>query len=430
MAFLNLEQIQNDWDTNSRWNNIRRGYSAKDVIRLRGSIPIEYSFAEIGANKLWNLLQNEPYIACLGALTGGQAMQQAKAGIKAIYLSGWQVAADNNTYMSMYPDQSLYPVDSVPAIVTRINNTFKRADEIQFARGVTPGNKEYIDYFLPIVADAEAGFGGVLNAYELMKRMITAGAAGVHFEDQLASVKKCGHMGGKVLVPTQDAIQKLIAARLAADICGVPTLILARTDAEAADLITSNCDENDKPFLTGERTIEGFYKTRNGLEQAISRGLAYAPYADMVWCETGTPDLKFAKKFAEAIRHQYPNKMLAYNCSPSFNWKLNLDNKTIANFQRELGAMGYKYQFITLAGIHNMWFNMFDLAREYVKSGMSAYVDKVQEPEFSAREHGYTFVSHQQEVGTGYFDDVTTVIQGGISSVTALSGSTEEQQFN
>jgi len=430
MAFLSVEQLKKDWAENPRWKGIKRGYTAEEVVRLRGNVPIEYSLAQRGADKLWQLITTEPYVNCLGALTGGQAMQQAKAGVKAIYLSGWQVAADNNTYMSMYPDQSLYPVNSVPAVVERINNTFKRADEIQCARGIGPGHKDYLDYFLPIVGDAEAGFGGVLNAHELMKSMIRAGAGGVHFEDQLASVKKCGHMGGKVLVPSQEAVQKLIAARLAADVCGVPTIILARTDAEAADLLTSDCDENDKPFCTGERTVEGFYKTRKGLEQAISRGLAYAPYADMVWCETGTPDLNFARKFAEAIQNQFPGKMLAYNCSPSFNWKKNLDDATIAKFQRELGAMGYKYQFITLAGIHNMWYHMFDLAQDYVKRGMSAYVEKVQEPEFAARERGYTFVSHQQEVGTGYFDDVTTVIQGGVSSVTALTGSTEEEQFH
>ena len=430
MAFLSVEQLKKDWAENPRWKGIKRGYTAEEVVRLRGNIPVEYSLAQRGADKLWNLINTEPYVNCLGALTGGQAMQQAKAGVKAIYLSGWQVAADNNSYMSMYPDQSLYPVDSVPVVVERINNTFKRADEIQCARGISPGHKDFIDYFLPIVGDAEAGFGGVLNAHELMKRMIRAGAAGVLFEDQLASVKKCGHMGGKVLVPSQEAVQKLIAARLAADVYGVPTILLARTDAEAADLLTSDCDENDKPFCTGERTVEGFYKTRKGLEQAISRGLAYAPYADMVWCETGTPDLNFAKKFAEAIRDRFPGKLLAYNCSPSFNWKKNLDDATIAKFQRELGAMGYKYQFITLAGIHNMWYHMFDLAQDYVKRGMSAYVEKVQEPEFAARDRGYTFVSHQQEVGTGYFDDVTTVIQGGISSVTALTGSTEEEQFH
>jgi len=425
-----VKQLEQEWANSPRWKNVKRGYSAADVVRLRGSMPIEYTLAKRGAEKLFRLIHAEPYINCLGALTGGQAMQQVKAGIKAIYLSGWQVAADNNTYMTMYPDQSLYPVNSVPAVVERINNSFKRADEIQCAKGIMPGDKGYIDYFAPIVADAEAGFGGVLNAFELMKAMIRAGAAGVHFEDQLASVKKCGHMGGKVLVPTQEAVQKLIAARLAADTLGVPTLILARTDAEAADLLTSDCDENDKPFLTGERTSEGFYKTKKGLQQAISRGLAYAPYADLVWCETGTPDLEFARKFAEALKKQNPDQLLAYNCSPSFNWKKNLDDATIAKFQRELGAMGYKYQFITLAGIHSMWYNMFDLAQDYVQRGMSAYVEKVQEPEFAARDRGYTFVSHQQEVGTGYFDDVTTVIQGGASSVTALTGSTEEEQFH
>ena len=423
-------EIQKDWDTNPRWQGIKRNYTAEDVVRLRGSLQIEHTLARRGAEKLWNMVNNEAYINCLGALTGGQAMQQVKAGIKAIYLSGWQVAADANSGAEMYPDQSLYPVDSVPKVVERINNTFKRADEIQWSKGLNPGDSGYIDYFAPIVADAEAGFGGVLNGFELMKSMIEAGAAGVHFEDQLASVKKCGHMGGKVLVPTQEAVQKLNSARLAADVLGVPTLILARTDAEAADLLTSDYDENDKPFITGERTAEGFYKTRKGLDQAISRGVAYAAYADMVWCETGTPDLAFAKKFAEAVRSKYPGKLLAYNCSPSFNWRKNLDDATIAKFQRELGAMGYKYQFITLAGIHSMWYNMYDLAQDYAKRGMSAYVEKVQEPEFAARDRGYSFVSHQQEVGTGYFDDVTTVIQGGKSSVTALTGSTEEEQFH
>jgi isocitrate lyase len=423
-------EIQKDWDTNPRWQGIKRNYTADDVVRLRGSLHIEHTLARTGAEKLWNMVNNEAYINCLGALTGGQAMQQVKAGIKAIYLSGWQVAADANSGAEMYPDQSLYPVDSVPKVVERINNTFKRADEIQWSKGLNPGDAGYIDYFAPIVADAEAGFGGVLNGFELMKSMIEAGAAGVHFEDQLASVKKCGHMGGKVLVPTQEAVQKLNSARLAADVLGVPTLILARTDAEAADLLTSDYDENDKPFITGERTAEGFYKTRKGLDQAISRGVAYAAYADMVWCETGTPDLGFARQFAEAVRSKYPGKLLAYNCSPSFNWRKNLDDATIAKFQRELGAMGYKYQFITLAGIHSMWYNMYDLAQDYAKRGMSAYVEKVQEPEFAARERGYSFVSHQQEVGTGYFDDVTTVIQGGKSSVTALTGSTEEEQFH
>ncbi|MFZ8987153.1 MAG: isocitrate lyase [Steroidobacteraceae bacterium] len=430
MKLPTADQLRNDWKTNPRWKGVTRPYSAEDVLRLTGSVQVEQTLARLGADKLWSLVNTEPYVNCLGALTGGQAMQQVKAGIKAIYLSGWQVAADNNSYLSMYPDQSLYPVNSVPAVVERINNAFKRADEIQCARGLVPGKAGYVDFFAPIVADAEAGFGGVLNAFELMKAMIRAGAAGVHFEDQLASVKKCGHMGGKVLVPTQEAIQKLVAARLAADVMGVPTVILARTDAEAADLLTSDVDENDKPFLTGERTPEGFYKTRKGVEQAISRGLAYAPYADMVWCETGTPDLEFARRFAEAIRDKHPGKLLAYNCSPSFNWKKHLDDATIAKFQRELGAMGYKYQFITLAGIHSMWFNMFDLAQDYAARGMTAYVEKVQEPEFAARDRGYTFVSHQQEVGTGYFDDVTTVIQGGQSSVTAMHGSTEEEQFD
>ncbi|MFZ2855599.1 MAG: isocitrate lyase [Rhodocyclaceae bacterium] len=425
-----IAALEKDWAENPRWKGVKRPYSAADVVRLRGSVKVDYTLATRGAEKLWNLVNNEPYVNCLGALTGGQAMQQVKAGIKAIYLSGWQVAADNNEYSAMYPDQSLYPVDSVPKVVERINNAFTRADEIQWSKGANPGDKGYIDYFAPIVADAEAGFGGVLNAFELMKAMIRAGAGGVHWEDQLASVKKCGHMGGKVLVPTAEAIQKLVAARMAADVCGVPTLVIARTDAEAADLLTSDYDENDKPFLTGERTAEGFYKTKKGLDQAISRAVAYAEYADLVWCETGTPDLAYAKRFADAVHAKFPGKMLAYNCSPSFNWKKNLDDATIAKFQKELGAMGYKYQFITLAGIHSMWYNMFDLAQDYVARGMSAYVEKVQEPEFAARDRGYSFVSHQQEVGTGYFDDVTTVIQGGKSSVTALTGSTEEEQFH
>lgn len=425
-----ISALEKEWATQPRWRGIQRGYSAADVVRLRGSFPIEHTLARRGAEKLWDMLHTDPYVNCLGALTGGQAMQQVKAGVKAIYLSGWQVAADNNAYASMYPDQSLYPVDSVPNVVESINNTFRRADEIQHSKGIDAGDKGYIDNFAPIVADAEAGFGGVLNAFELMKAMIRAGAAGVHWEDQLASVKKCGHMGGKVLVPTAEACQKLIAARMAADVCGVPTLVIARTDAEAADLLTSDYDDNDKPFLTGERTAEGFYKTRKGMDQAISRAVAYATYADLVWCETGTPDLSFAKKFAQAVHAKHPGKMLAYNCSPSFNWKKNLDDATIARFQRELGAMGYKYQFITLAGIHSMWYSMFDLAQDYVKRGMTAYVEKVQEPEFAARERGYTFVSHQQEVGTGYFDEVTTAIQGGKSNVTALTGSTEEEQFH
>jgi len=391
------------------------------------------TIAQRGADKLWSLVNGSSkkgYVNCLGALTGGQAVQQAKAGIEAIYLSGWQVAADNNTASTMYPDQSLYPVDSVPSVVKRINNSFRRADQIQWSAGKSPEDEGGIDYFLPIVADAEAGFGGVLNAYELMKSMIDAGAAGVHFEDQLASVKKCGHMGGKVLVPTQEAVQKLVAARLAADVAGTTTLVIARTDANAADLLTSDCDPYDKDFIVGERTQEGFYRVRAGIDQAISRGLAYAPYADLIWCETATPCLEEARKFAEAIHAEYPDQLLAYNCSPSFNWEKNLDAETIAKFQQELADMGYKYQFITLAGIHNMWFNMFELAHAYAQGeGMRHYVEKVQRPEFEAAEKGYTFVAHQQEVGTGYFDRMTNTIQGGQSSVTALTGSTEEDQF-
>ncbi|TNF86243.1 MAG: isocitrate lyase [Gammaproteobacteria bacterium] len=428
-----IAALEKEWQENPRWKGITRGYSAADVVRLRGSIQPENTLARRGAEKLWaqvNGAAKKGYVNSMGAITGGQAMQQAKAGIEAIYLSGWQVAADGNTSETMYPDQSLYAYDSVPVMVRRINNTFKRADEIQWGRGINPDDENYIDYFLPIVADAEAGFGGVLNAFELMKNMISAGAAGVHFEDQLAAVKKCGHMGGKVLIPTQEAVQKLIAARLAADVMGVPTVVLARTDAEAANLLTSDVDDNDKPFLTGERTDEGFYRVKNGLEQSISRGVSYARYADMVWCETGTPDLGFAREWAEAVRAVHPGKLLAYNCSPSFNWKKNLDDNTIAEFQDKLAEMGYKYQFITLAGIHNMWYNMFDLAYDYARGeGMKHYVNKVQEPEFAAAGKGYSFVSHQQEVGAGYFDDVTTTIQGGASSVTAMAGSTEEEQF-
>ncbi|MDY6942743.1 MAG: isocitrate lyase [Pseudomonadota bacterium] len=430
-----VKQIEKDWAENPRWKGVERGYSATDVVRLRGSVQPDYTLARRGAEKLWALVNGEAkkgYVNCMGALTGGQAMQQAKAGIEAIYLSGWQVAADANTSETMYPDQSLYAYDSVPTVVRRINNTFKRADEIQW-KAICDGKmkeQDATDYFLPIVADAEAGFGGVLNAFELMKNMIVNGASGVHFEDQLAAVKKCGHMGGKVLVPTQEAVQKLIAARLASDVLGVPTVLLARTDANAANLLTSDVDDYDKPFCTGERSNEGFYYTKAGIDQAIARGLAYAPYADLLWCETATPDLEEAKKFAEAIKKEYPDQLLSYNCSPSFNWKKNLDDATIAKFQAELSAMGYKYQFITLAGIHNMWYNMFDLAYYYARGeGMKHYVEKVQEPEFAAADRGYTFVAHQQEVGAGYFDDVTTVIQGGKSSVTALTGSTEEAQF-
>ncbi|MEO0316156.1 MAG: hypothetical protein RI928_2612 [Pseudomonadota bacterium] len=418
-----IQALTKDWAENPRWRGVKRNYSAEDVVRLRGSVGIEHTLAKRGAEKLWGLLHTEPFVNALGALTGNQAMQQVKAGLKAIYLSGWQVAGDANLAGEMYPDQSLYPANSVPMVVKRINNTFQRADQIQWSEG-----KNDIDFFAPIVADAEAGFGGVLNAFELMKSMIEAGAAGVHFEDQLASVKKCGHMGGKVLVPSREAVEKLNAARLAADVSGTPTILVARTDAEAADLLTSDVDDNDKPFLTGERTPEGFFRTKPGIDQAISRGLAYAPYADLVWCETGKPDLAFAKKFAEAIHAKYPGKMLSYNCSPSFNWKKNLDDATIAKFQKELGAMGYKFQFITLAGFHALNYSMFNLAHGYARNQMSAFVE-LQEAEFAAAEKGFTAVKHQREVGTGYFDAVTQAIQQGQSSTTALHGSTEDEQF-
>ena len=418
------EEIKHDWASNPRWAGITRNYTAEDVVRLRGTVKVEHSIAKLGAEKLWGYLQTEDFVNALGALTGNQAMQQVKAGLKAIYLSGWQVAADANLAGQMYPDQSLYPADSVPAVVKRINNTLLRADQLNHAEG-----DDSIDYLQPIVADAEAGFGGVLNAFELMKAMIEAGAAGVHFEDQLASVKKCGHMGGKVLVPTREAVEKLNAARLAADVMGVPTLLVARTDAEAADLLTSDIDDNDKAFITGERTVEGFYKTNNGLDQAISRGLAYAPYADLVWCETGKPDLEFARKFAEAIHAKFPGKLLAYNCSPSFNWKKNLDDATIARFQKEIAGYGYKFQFITLAGFHALNYSMFNLAHGYARRQMSAFVE-LQEAEFAAADRGFTAVKHQREVGTGYFDAVTQAIQQGQSSTTALKGSTEEEQFH
>ena len=417
------EQLKIDWQTNPRWNGVTRPYSAEDVVRLRGTVHVEHSLARQGAEKLWKSLHNEDFVNALGALTGNQAMQQVKAGLKAIYLSGWQVAADANLAGQMYPDQSLYPADSVPAVVRRINNALLRADQLHHAEG-----DDGIDFLQPIVADAEAGFGGVLNAFELMKAMIEAGAAGVHFEDQLASVKKCGHMGGKVLVPTREAVDKLAAARLAADVMGVPTLLVARTDAEAADLLTSDIDANDKPFCTGERTAEGFYKTRNGLQQAISRGIAYAPYADLVWCETGKPDLKFARAFAEGLHARYPGKLLAYNCSPSFNWRKNLDDTTIAKFQRELAAMGYRFQFITLAGFHALNYSMFNLAHGYARRQMSAFVE-LQDAEFAAAAQGFTAVKHQREVGTGYFDTVTQTIQGSNASTVALKGSTEEAQF-
>ena len=418
-----IAEIEKDWAENPRWNNVKRPYSAEDVIRLRGSIKIEHTLAQRGSEKLWKMVNEEPFVNSLGALTGNQAMQQVRAGLKAIYLSGWQVAADANLAGEMYPDQSLYPANSVPTVVRSINNALMRADQLHYAEG-----KNDIDWFAPIVADAEAGFGGVLNAFELMKAMIEAGAAGVHFEDQLASAKKCGHMGGKVLVPTQEAVQKLVAARLAADTMGVPTVLLARTDAEAATLVTSNIDDNDQQFCTGERTPEGYYRVMNGIQQAISRGLAYAPFADLIWCETGTPDLAFAKQFAEAIHRQFPEQLLSYNCSPSFNWKKNLDDATIGKFQRELGAMGYKFQFITLAGFHALNYGMFDLAQGYARDNMTAYV-KLQQAEFAAESRGYTATKHQREVGTSYFDSVVQVIQSGQSSVTALTGSTEEAQF-
>ncbi|MFB9066700.1 isocitrate lyase [Pseudofulvimonas gallinarii] len=418
------QQLQLEWRNNPRWNGITRPYSAEDVVRLRGTVSVEHSLARRGAERLWRSLHDQPFVNALGALTGNQAMQQVKAGLQAIYLSGWQVAADANTSGSMYPDQSLYPVDSVPSVVRRINKTLLRADQIHHAEG-----KDDIDWLVPIVADAEAGFGGVLNAYELMAHMIEAGAAGVHFEDQLASAKKCGHMGGKVLVPTQEAVQKLVAARLAADVAGVPTLIVARTDAMGAGLITSDIDGNDKPFLTGGRTVEGFFETRQGIDQAISRGLAYAPYADLIWCETSTPDLEQARRFAEAIHAKFPGKMLAYNCSPSFNWKKNLDEDTIARFQKEIAAMGYRFQFITLAGFHALNYSMFTLARGYRERQMAAYVE-LQEAEFAAESVGYTAAKHQREVGTGYFDQLNQVVAGGLSSLSALSGSTEEEQFH
>lgn len=423
-----IRNLQKRWAEDPRWQGVKRGYSAEEVIRLRGSLVEEYTLARRGAERLWQSINQEPFVNALGALTGNQAMQQVKAGLKAIYLSGWQVAGDANTAGEMYPDQSLYPVNSVPSVVRRINNSLARCDQIQWMEGVNPGDEGYIDYFAPIVADAEAGFGGVLNAFELMKAMIAAGAAGVHFEDQLASAKKCGHLGGKVLVPTREAVSKLVAARLAADVLDVPTILVARTDADAADLITSDVDEYDRPFILEERTVEGFYRTRAGLDQAIARGLAYAPYADLVWCETSTPNLEYARQFAEAIHRQFPGKMLAYNCSPSFNWKKNLDDATIAKFQRELGAMGYKFQFITLAGFHALNYGMFELAHGYARRQMSAFV-QLQEKEFAAAELGFTAVKHQREVGTGYFDAVTQTVEAGKSSTTALAGSTEAQQF-
>lgn len=423
MEMNRVEALNKRWETDRRWMGIERPYTAEEVIRLRGSIDIEYTLATRGANKLWNLINGEGYVNALGALTGNQAVQQVKAGLKAIYLSGWQVAADANLAGQMYPDQSLYPANSVPNVVKKINQALQRADQIHYSEG-----NEEIDWFAPIVADAEAGFGGQLNVFELMKSMIEAGAAAVHFEDQLSSEKKCGHLGGKVLLPTQTAVRNLIAARFAADVMGTPTIIIARTDANAADLITSDIDPYDEPFITGERTSEGFYRTKAGLDQAIARGLAYAPYADLIWCETSEPNIEEARRFADAIHEKYPNKLLAYNCSPSFNWKKKLSEEEIANFQKELGEMGYKFQFVTLAGFHALNHSMFELARKYKDHGMAAY-SELQQAEFASEEHGYSATRHQREVGTGYFDEVAQVISGGTSSTTALKGSTEEEQF-
>jgi isocitrate lyase len=415
--------MDKNWLTNPRWKGVQRTYSFADVKRLQGSVVIEHTLARRGAEKLWQLLQSEPFVPSLGALTGNQAVQQVRAGLKAIYVSGWQVAADANLAGQMYPDQSLYPANSVPAVARRINQALQRADQIAHAEG-----QNDIDWFVPIVADAEAGFGGPLNVFELVKAMIEAGAAGIHLEDQLASEKKCGHMGGKVLVPTRAALTHLTAARLAADVFDVPTVVIARTDANAASLLTSDADERDKPFLTGERTAEGFHRVRAGIDQAIARGINYAPVADMIWCETSEPNLAEAKKFAESVRAKYPDKLLAYNCSPSFNWKKKLGSAEIGKFQRELGAMGYKFQFVTLAGFHALNYSMFDLARGYRERGMAAY-SELQEAEFAAEPLGYTATKHQHEVGTGYFDDVAQVIAGGESSTTALKGSTEQEQF-
>lgn len=424
MHFNNNNGLAEHWRTNARWMGILRPYTPEDVYRLRGTVQVEHSLAKMGAERLWHLIHHENFVAALGALTGNQAIQQVRAGLQAVYLSGWQVAADANGAGQMYPDQSLYPADSVPNVVRRINNALLRADQIHHSKG-----KNGIYWMAPIVADAEAGFGGSLNAFELMKAMIEAGASGVHFEDQLASAKKCGHMGGKVLVPTGEFIQKLVAARFAADCMSVPTIIIARTDADSANLITSDVDKRDHPFLTGERTTEGFYRLRGGIEAAIARGLAYAPYADMIWCETSTPDLDEARQFASAIHARYPEKILAYNCSPSFNWKLKLDTSTIAKFQHELAGMGYKFQFVTLAGFHALNHSMFKLALAYREWGMSAYAD-FQESEFKSEESGYKAVKHQEFVGTGYFDEVAQVISSGHTSTLALTGSTEEAQFH
>ena len=418
-----VRAIQADWDNNPRWQGIERSYTAEDVVRLQGSFTVEHSLGRRGAERLWSLINTSDYVHALGAISGGQAVQMVKAGLQSIYLSGWQVAGDANLAEEVYPDQSLYPANSGPALVRRINNALRRADQIEFGEGLSDR-----DWMVPIVADAEAGFGGALNSFELTKNYIAAGAAGVHFEDQLASEKKCGHMGGKVLVPTSQHVRTLTAARLAADVMGVPTIVVARTDSLGATLLTTDVDERDQPFVTGERTAEGFFHVRPGMETAISRGLAYAPYADLIWCETSTPDLGQAAEFAEAIHAEYPGKLLAYNCSPSFNWRAHLDDQTIAKFQKELGAMGYRYQFITLAGFHSLNASMFELAKGYAARGMSAYVE-LQTGEFGMEEDGYTATRHQREVGAGYFDDVATVISGGTASTLALEGSTEEEQF-
>jgi isocitrate lyase len=420
-----IHNVHSDWATNPRWSGITRPYSYADVLRLRGTIQIEYTLARLGAERLWKLMHTEAYVAALGAVTGNQAIEMVQAGLKAIYGSGWQVAADNNTAGDVYPDQSLYPCDSAPALVKRINRALLRADQIESAEGKRNG----VYWFAPIVADAEAGFGGALNAYELMKAMIEAGTAGVHFEDQLSSAKKCGHLGGKVVVPTREFIEKLTAARLAADVCGVPTILIARTDANSARLLLSDGDPRDREFVHGERTPEGFFQFRGGIDATIARGLAYAPYADMLWCETSTPDLAEAKKFADAIHAQFPGKLLAYNCSPSFNWKKKLDDLAIANFQQELGKMGYKFQFVTLAGFHALNMSMFHLARGYSQAGMTAY-SKLQQEEFAAQELGYRAVTHQHFVGTGYFDEIAKVVSSGHSSTTALADSTEAAQFH
>ena len=429
MHILSAAEMTKQWHTNTRWRGTKRPYSSQQVEKLRGSFQIEHTLARLGAERLWWLLHHEEYVQALGALTGNQAVQQVQAGLKAIYLSGWQVAADANDAGQMYPDQSLYPANSVPMVIRRINNALMRADQVHHMDGHTNGKKNGMYWLAPIVADAEAGFGGALNAYELMKMMIEAGAACVHFEDQLSSAKKCGHLGGKVLVPTSEAIHKLVAARLAADVMGVPTLIMARTDANSAHLLTSDIDARDREFVTGERTSEGFFHIRGGLESAIARGLAYAPYADLVWCETSEPNVEEARRFAEAIHAEYPGKLLAYNCSPSFNWKKKLDDAAIASFQPELAKMGYKFQFVTLAGFHALNLSMFELARGYKDSGMTAY-SRLQEKEFSREaEYGYQAVKHQRFVGTGYFDALTQVIAGGLASTTALNGSTEQEQF-